>query len=131
MERDPAWSPDGKWVAYFSDESGEYQLFLKSPDGMGEPKKISLGTQPSFYYQPVWSPDSKKIAFTDKRLNLWYLELAKGTPVKMDTDTMTRRSARSIRCGRRTAAGSPTPKSSPATCTRSSPIRWSRQRACS
>ena len=87
MERDPAWSPDGKWVAYFSDESGEYQLFLKSPDGMGEPKKISLGNSPSFYYNPVWSPDSKKIAYTDKHLNVWYVDLAKGTPVKIDTDT--------------------------------------------
>jgi tricorn protease len=87
MERDPAWSPDGKWVAYFSDESGEYQLFLKNPDGLGEPRKISLGNPPSFYYQPAWSPDSKKIAFTDKRLNLWYLDLAKTEPVKVDTDT--------------------------------------------
>jgi len=87
MERDPAWSPDGKWIAYFSDESGEYQLFLKNPDGMGEAKKISLGAPPSFYYEPVWSPDSKKIAFSDKRLNLWYVDLAKGTPVKIDTDT--------------------------------------------
>jgi len=87
MERDPAWSPDGKWVAYFSDESGEYQLFLKSPDGMGEPKKISLGNPASFYYNPVWSPDSKKIAYTDKHLNVWYVDLAKGTPVKIDTDT--------------------------------------------
>src|SRR5579859_1062661 len=87
MERDPAWSPDGKWVAYFSDESGEYQLFLKNPDGMGEARKISLGTPASFYYDPLWSPDSKKIAFSDKRLNLWYVDLAKGTPVKVDTDT--------------------------------------------
>jgi tricorn protease len=87
MERDPSWSPDGKWVAYLSDESGEYQLFLKNPDGMGEARKISLGTPASFYYEPVWSPDSKKIAFTDKRLNIWYVDLAKGTPVKIDTDT--------------------------------------------
>jgi tricorn protease len=87
MERDPSWSPDGKWVAYFSDESGEYQLFLKNPDGMGEARKISLGTPASFYYEPIWSPDSKKIAFSDKRLNLWYVDLAKGTPVKIDTDT--------------------------------------------
>ncbi len=86
MERDPAWSPDGKWIAYFSDESGEYQLFLKSPDGMSEPRKISLGAQPSFFYGPTWSPDSKKIAFTDKRLNLWYVDLAKGVPVKIDAD---------------------------------------------
>lgn len=87
MERDPSWSPDGKWVAYFSDESGEYQLFLKNPDGMGEARKISLGTPASFYYEPVWSPDSKKVAFSDKRLNIWYVDLAKGTPVKIDTDT--------------------------------------------
>ena len=87
MERDPSWSPDGKWVAYLSDESGEYQLFLKNPDGMGEARKISLGTPASFYYEPVWSPDSKKVAFTDKRLNIWYIDLAKGTPVKIDTDT--------------------------------------------
>ena len=85
MERDPAWSPDGKSVAYFSDESGEYQLFIKSPDGLGEAKKISLGTPASFYYDPVWSPDSKKIAYTDKRLNLWYIDLAKPVPVKVDT----------------------------------------------
>ena len=87
MERDPSWSPDGKWIAYFSDESGEYQLFLKNPDGMGEARKISLGTPASFYYDPIWSPDSKKIVFSDKRLNLWYIDLAKGTPVKIDTDT--------------------------------------------
>lgn len=87
MERDPSWSPDGKLVAYFSDESGEYQLFLKSPDGLGEPRKISLGTPASFYYSPTWSPDSKKIAYTDKRLNVWYIDLAKGTPVKIDTTT--------------------------------------------
>ena len=87
MERDPSWSPDGKWIAYFSDESGEYQLCLKNPDGMGEARKISLGTPASFYYEPIWSPDSKKIAFSDKRLNIWYLDLAKGTPVKIDTDT--------------------------------------------
>ena len=87
MERDPAWSPDGKWVAYFSDESGEYQLFLKNPDGMGEARKISLGSPASFYYDPIWSPDSKKIVFSDKRLNIWYVDLAKGTPVKIDTDT--------------------------------------------
>ena len=87
MDRDPAWSPDGKWIAYFSDESGEYALHLSSQSGMGEVRKVSLGNPPSFFYTPVWSPDSKKIAFTDKRLNLWYLEIEKGTPVKVDTNT--------------------------------------------
>ncbi len=85
-ERDPAWSPDGRWIAYFSDESGEYALHLVDQSGFGEVKKINLGNPPSFFYGPTWSPDSKKIAYTDKRLNLWYVETDKGTPVKVDTD---------------------------------------------
>jgi tricorn protease len=83
MERDPAWSPDGKWIAYFSDESGEYALHLRAQNGMGEVKKINLGS-PTFFYAPTWSPDSKKIAYSDKRLNLWYVDVEKGTPVKVD-----------------------------------------------
>ncbi len=86
-DRYPAWSPDGKWIAYFSDESGEYALHLSPQTGMGEVKKISLGNPSSYFYSPTWSPDSKKIAFTDKRLNLWYVEIDKGAPVKVDTNT--------------------------------------------
>ena len=86
-ERYPAWSPDGKFIAYFSDESGEYALHLRDQTGMGEVKKINLGNPPSFFYSPVWSPDSKKIAYTDKRLNLWYVDIEKGTPVKVDANT--------------------------------------------
>src|SRR5271154_6263873 len=85
-ERDPAWSPDGKWIAYFSDESGEYALHLSEQSGQGAVKKINLGNPPSYFYSPLWSPDSKKILYTDKRLNLWYVDVDKGTPVKVATD---------------------------------------------
>jgi tricorn protease len=85
-DRDPAWSPDGKWIAYFSDESGDYALHLRAQNGLGEVRKIGLGSAPSFFYGPTWSPDSKKIAFTDKRLNLWFVDLDKPTPVKVDAD---------------------------------------------
>ncbi|HXW93063.1 MAG TPA: PDZ domain-containing protein [Terriglobales bacterium] len=89
VERDPAWSPDGKSIAYFSDESGEYALHVRDQSGLGEVQKINLGNPPTFYYSPVWSPDSKRIAYTDKRLNFWYVDLQKKTPVKVDTDVYT------------------------------------------
>jgi tricorn protease len=85
-DRDPAWSPDGKQVAWFSDESGEYALHIRSQNGLGDVTKITLGNPPSYFYSPVWSPDNKKIAYTDKRLNLWYVDVGKGAPVKVDTD---------------------------------------------
>ncbi len=87
MERDPAWSPDGRWIAYFSDESGEYMLHLREQTGMGEVKKIALGNSPAFYTSPVWSPDSKKIAYNDNHINLWYVDIEKGTNTKVDSNT--------------------------------------------
>ena len=84
-ERDPAWSPDGKSIAYFGDASGEYQLYVRDQDGLQAPKVIDLGPDPSFYYAPHWSPDSKRIAYTDKHLRLWYVDVAGGKPVKIDT----------------------------------------------
>jgi tricorn protease len=85
-ERDPAWSPDGKTVAYFSDASGEYELHLKPQNGLSQGKTYKLGDAPSFYYSPTWSPDSKRIAYADKRKNLWCLDLATGKSTKVDTD---------------------------------------------
>jgi tricorn protease len=86
MERDPAWSPDGKSIAYFSDESGEYALFIRDQRGERTAKRIDLGQPATFYYAPVWSPDSTKVAYTDRRLNLWYVDVATGSRVKVDTN---------------------------------------------
>jgi tricorn protease len=85
-DRFPSWSPDGKWVAWFSDASGEYALHLGSPDGLSPVRVIGLGKPPSFFYAPQWSPDGREIAYTDKRLNLWMLDVEKPAPVKIDTD---------------------------------------------
>ncbi|HKG96287.1 MAG TPA: PDZ domain-containing protein, partial [Pyrinomonadaceae bacterium] len=74
-ERDPAWSPDGKFVSYFSDKSGEYKLVIEAQDGLTPPREITLA-KPTHYYTPSWSPDSKKLLFTDTNLKVWVLDLA-------------------------------------------------------
>ncbi len=76
-ERDPAWSPDGKFVSYFSDKSGEYKLVIESQDGLTPPREITLD-KPTHYYTPSWSPDSKKLLYTDTNLNVWVLDVARG-----------------------------------------------------
>ncbi len=86
-EREPAWSPDGKRIAYFSDASGEYQLYVREQDGIAPPRVIDLGPDPTYFYAPHWSPDSKRILFGDKRLNLWVVDVeGSGRPLKVDTD---------------------------------------------
>ncbi len=64
-ERDPAWSPDGRWIAYFSDATGEYELYLTQSDGQGDTRQLTRDGA-MFRLSPSWSPDSKHIAFTDK-----------------------------------------------------------------
>ena len=85
MERDPQWSPDGRTVAYLSDESGEYALHLHPQNGEGEVKKIEL--KPGFYRLPRYSPDSKKIALVDSFQRLWYVDLETKKQVEVAQDT--------------------------------------------
>ena len=82
-ERFPAWSPDGKWVAYFSDRSGEYELTLRSADGQGEERKVTeLGA--GFRYTPQWSPDSRQIVFIDSAMRIHLVEVASGRTQVID-----------------------------------------------
>ncbi|MDY8134040.1 S41 family peptidase [Aquimarina sp. 2201CG5-10] len=84
-EKYPAWSPDGKQIAYFSDASGEYQLHIKSQDGKGNVQKFKIsGT--GFYAFTSWSPDSKKISFSDNGRNLYLLDIASKKITKIDND---------------------------------------------
>ena len=87
MERDPAWSPDGKWIAYFSDESGEYELArARLARASSRRKKIRLEERPTFYMAPRWSPDSQKIAFIDAHLNTWYVDVDQKKAIRVDKD---------------------------------------------
>jgi tricorn protease len=82
-ERTPAWSPDGKLLAYWSDRTGEYQLMVRPADGSGAEEQLtSFG--PGFRYRPYWSPDSKKLAFVDQAMTIWLVERASKKATKVD-----------------------------------------------
>jgi tricorn protease len=83
MERSPAWSPDGQSIAYFSDESGLYALHIAAQTGAAQTggasvKKFPLAPEAAYYFAPKWSPDSKRIAFHDNRLNVYMLDTVTG-----------------------------------------------------
>ncbi len=84
-ERSPVWSPDGKSIAYFSDESGEYELHIRNQDGKGDVRKIKV-TGAGFYDVPVWSPDSQKISYADNSWSLFWLDLKTGTAKKVASE---------------------------------------------
>lgn len=89
FDRDPAWSPDGKWIAYFSDVDGEYALYLADQLGSSKPRRIAID-KPTFFYRPVWSPDSRHVLFADKAGNLSYIDTATGQLTRVDTQVSSR-----------------------------------------
>ncbi|WP_230407003.1 S41 family peptidase [Pontibacter cellulosilyticus] len=84
-DRYPAWSPDGRKIAWFSDASGEYKLMIGDQDGLAKPRTIDI-PNPTFFFRPEWSPNSKYVALTDTDYNLWYVEVASGKIRKADTE---------------------------------------------
>jgi tricorn protease len=79
----PTWSPDGKSIAYFSDKTGEYELYTRPQDGSGDEKRITTDST-VFRSGPAWSPDSTKILFAEKSLKLYYVDINTGKPVLID-----------------------------------------------
>ncbi|MEM8758579.1 MAG: peptidase S41, partial [Planctomycetota bacterium] len=76
-ERSPAWSPDGRWIAYFSDEDGEYELYLTQSDGKGETRQLTDGNE-TFFFSSTWSPDSESILVTDKAGRMLLVDVETG-----------------------------------------------------
>jgi tricorn protease len=84
-ERGPSWSPDGRSIAYFSDESGEYELHVRGQDGKGDAQKFKLDGS-GFYETPVWAPDSRRLSFADNSWSLYWIELDSGKVRKISTE---------------------------------------------
>ncbi len=79
----PTWSPDGKWIAYFSDKSGEYEIYVRAQDGSGDEKRVTTDGH-AYRFGPAWSPDSTKILFAEKTMKLFYVDINSGKPVLID-----------------------------------------------
>ncbi len=86
-DRSPAWSPDGRSIAWFSDSSGEYRLHIGSQDGKG-PARIIAVAGAGFYNQPVWSPDSRRIAYQDNSQSLYWVDVASGVSKKIAAQSL-------------------------------------------
>jgi tricorn protease len=84
-ERYPAWSPDGRWIAYFSDATGEYELYITQSDGKGETKKLTSDSA-IFYVGITWAPDSKSLLFEDKASQVYLHTIDTGETRKIDRD---------------------------------------------
>ena len=76
-ERDPAWSPDGKFVSYFSDKSGEYKLVIEAQDGLTPPREIALAKADALLHAIVVAR-FEEASFTDTNLKVWVLDVATG-----------------------------------------------------
>jgi tricorn protease len=81
-DRSPAWSPDGRSIAWFSDQGGEYALWIGSADGRGTPKR-HLVNGAGFYAGPMWSPDGTKLAFRDNSQSVWVIEIPSGAATRI------------------------------------------------
>lgn len=88
-ERFPAWSPDGRWIAYFSDATGEYELYVCQSDGRGALRQLTASDAAlpaAFRYNPTWSPDSQHIAFNDKAGGIFVHTLEPARTRRIDTE---------------------------------------------
>lgn len=83
-EKNGVWSPDGKWIAFISDATGEEELQIVPADGKGAPVALTTGSS-SWSFPPVWSPDSKKLAFADRAMHLWVVDVVTKQRTLVDT----------------------------------------------
>lgn len=81
-----SWSPNGKWIAYLSDESGEYEIYVRAQDGAGAPRRVTRDGD-VWRFQPIWSPDSKKLAYADKKQRLRIVDVDSGRTTEVDHST--------------------------------------------
>ena len=83
FDRNPSWSPNGKWVAYWSDKGGEYEIYLHNTQSDTEDKKLTNRNK-GYGYDLFWSPDNNHIAFIDETNTLYLADASSGNITEVD-----------------------------------------------
>lgn len=86
-ERDSKWSDDGKWISYISDKTGEDEIFVQTQDASQPPVQVTTGVN-DYKYQPYWSPDSKKLMWSDRNQRLYFIDINTKQMTTVDTDSI-------------------------------------------
>jgi tricorn protease len=86
-ERNSKWSPDGKWISFISDKTGEDEIFIQAQDGSQTAIQVTSGSD-NYKYQPYWSPDSKKLLWSDRKQRLLYEDIVTKTNTIVDYDSV-------------------------------------------
>ncbi len=82
----PTWSPDGRTISYISDQTGEYEIYLLENKKGATPRQVTFNSS-AWKYQPLWSPDSRYLLFSDRTLKLQLLDVASGKITDIDKAT--------------------------------------------
>jgi len=82
-EHNADFSPDGKYIAYISDKTGEFELYMVKHDGSESPVQLTQNTN-TYIFGYEWSPDGKKILYNDKKMRLQYVDVESKKVTQVD-----------------------------------------------